>query len=149
MLLPWKLSVAGSVTCRRIPKSLGLQAPGSGLCVEHLKVLESGVICTARLTMRQTAMMSCWSLQEWGSNGTAATAREGCSTASPAGTIFLTIYSIWHRRGRATAEGTAYKVDVAQLRLLRPTVLVVQDLCRVCAVSPEGLRGCGVGGARI
>ncbi len=25
------------------------------------------------------------------------------STASPAGSIFLTIYSIWHRRGRATA----------------------------------------------
>ena len=28
------------------------------------------------------------------------------STASPAGTIFLTIYSIWHRRSRATAAAT-------------------------------------------
>ncbi|MBM3276595.1 MAG: hypothetical protein FJY95_00730 [Candidatus Handelsmanbacteria bacterium] len=31
--------------------------------------------------------------------------RHGVRTAAPAGSIFLTIYSIWHRRGKSTGEG--------------------------------------------
>ena len=37
------------------------------------------------------------------------------STASPAGTIFLTVYSIWHRRGRATAEATGTRSSFRNL----------------------------------
>jgi len=42
-------------------------------------------------------------------------------------------------------SGTAYKLDLNELQRLQPNVLLVQDSCRVCAVSPGDLESCGIG----
>jgi len=41
-------------------------------------------------------------------------------------------------------SGTAYELNAEQLAKLEPTVVLVQDSCRVCAVSPGDLQSCGI-----
>ena len=41
-------------------------------------------------------------------------------TTAPAGTIFLTVYSIWHRRSEATATGTRHNVKYSYFRTEPP-----------------------------
>lgn len=46
--------------------------------------------------------------------------RESVLTESPAGTIFLTVYSIWHRRSRSTATGIRNNLKYNYFRNVEP-----------------------------
>ena len=46
--------------------------------------------------------------------------RGSYSTAAPAGTIFLTVYSIWHRRTEATASGVRHNLKYNYFRTVPP-----------------------------
>ena len=46
--------------------------------------------------------------------------RGTASTAAPAGTIFITAYPIWHRRGASTAEGIRNMLKYLYWRMVPP-----------------------------